>query len=342
MRVLFMGTPEFARVALESLIKNKFDIAGVVTQPDKPVGRKLILTPPPVKEYAIQNHIKVYQPQTLRNEEFFTLLQEIAPDIIVVAAYGKILPKNILDYPRYGCVNVHASLLPKYRGAAPVNAAITRGEKITGITVMHMDEGIDTGDMILKGEAAIGEDDNFGDIHDKLAVIGGELIIEALNQIKSGVAKREKQPETGASYIGMLNNEICEIDWNLTAEEIHNKIRGLSPVPTAFTWLNGKKLKIYQSRIFKDYYSGTEAAEYINKKNGEVIDFYSKHKTIIVKTGDDKRYDNSDCGYVHNDCGNIIEILELQLDGSKKMSAGDFINGRKIEKGAILGESGEK
>jgi len=278
MRVLFMGTPEFARVALESLIKNKIEIVGVVTQPDKPVGRKLVLTPPPVKVCALENNLKVYQPHSLKGEEFAELLNEIAPDIIVVVAYGKILPKNVIDYPKFGCVNIHASLLPKYRGAAPINAAIMAGEKVTGITIIYMDEGIDTGDMILKGELEIGAAETVGELHDRLAELGGELIVEACAQIKAGTAKREKQSEDGASYAGKIDNKICEIDWDLPVEQINNKIRGLSPVPTAFTWLNDKKLKIYKSRIADD---------------------------------------------------GILELLEVQIEGGKRMNSGDFINGRK-------------
>ena len=276
MRVLFMGTSEFARTALESLIRSKFEVIGVVTQPDKPAGRKLVMTPPPVKECAIDHKIPLYQPQTLRGEEFAGVIKEIAPDIIVVAAYGKILPKNIID--EYTCVNIHASLLPKYRGASPITAAIMGGEKVTGITIIYMDEGIDTGDMILKRELEIGNDETFAELHDRLAVMGGELIAEALEQIKSGAACREKQPEDGISYAGKLNNEMCEIDWSLPAKQIHDKIRGLSSVSTAFTWLNGKKLKIYKSRVADD---------------------------------------------------GIIELLEVQIEGGKRMSAGDFANGRK-------------
>ena len=312
MRILFMGTPEFARVALESLIRGKFEVIGVVTQPDKPVGRKLILTPPPVKEFAAANDIKVYQPQTVKGEEFAGLLKEIAPDVIVVAAYGKIIPKNIID--EYACINIHASLLPKYRGAAPISAAVMDGEKVTGITIIRMDEGIDTGDMILKGELEIGENETFGELHDRLAALGGELIVEALNQIKAGTAKREKQPEEGASYVGKTDDALREIDWGLTAVRIHDKIRGLSPVPAAFTWLNGKKLKIYKSKISENILDG----EY---RNGEVININNSGKVIEIKAG-----------------GKIIEILELQIEGGKKMSAADFINGRKIEKGAVLGE----
>ena len=326
MKILFMGTPEFAKVSLESLVEHEnhnFGVVGVVTQPDKPAGRKMILTPPPVKEYALSRNIPVYQPQTLKSDEFYNLLKEINPDIIILAAYGKILPKNILDYPKYGSVNVHASLLPKYRGASPINAAIINGEKTTGITIMYMDEGIDTGDMILKESTEIGECETFGELHDRLAQIGGRLLIEALNQIKNGTAKRAKQPENCISYVNVkkIDDSMCEIDWSAEAIEVCNKIRGLSPSPSAFTWLNGKKLKIYKAKIFKDYYLGAESSDMCGKINGEVIEFYNINKTIKVKTGDD----------------NIIEILELQLEGGKKMSAKDFINGRKIEKGTVLG-----
>ena len=278
MKILFMGTPEFAKISLEYLVKNKFDIAGVITQPDKPAGRKMILTPPPVKEYAVSENLPVYQPQTLKSEEFFDLLKNINPDIIVVVAYGKILPENVIDFPKLGCVNVHASLLPKYRGTAPINAAIINGEKITGLTTIYMDYGIDTGDMILKESLEIGENETFGELHDKLAQLGGKVLVDTLNQIKNGTAKREKQPEDGISYVKKIDNDFCEIDWNLSTKEIHDKIRGLSPLPTAFTWLNGKKLKIYKSRISSD---------------------------------------------------NIIEFLEVKIEGGKRMSAGDFINGRK-------------
>lgn len=311
MKVLFMGTPEFAKISLECLVKNEYNIAGVVTQPDKPAGRKMILTSSPVKEYASGENIPVYQPQSLKGEEFFDLLRTINPDIIVVAAYGKIIPKNVLDFPKHGCVNVHGSLLPKYRGASPINAAIINGEKITGITTIYMDEGIDTGDMILKESTEIGENETFGEVYDRLAQIGGKLLIETLNQIKNGTAKREKQPEIDATAVKKINNDTCEINWNLSAKEIHDKIRGLSPSPTAFTWLKGKKLKIYKSEI------AGRAALGAPFKNGEIIAF---DKGIEIKAGN-----------------GIVKILELQLEGAKKMSAKDFINGKKIEKGTVLG-----
>jgi len=284
MKILFMGTPEFAKISLEYLVENNFDVAGVITQPDKPVGRKMILTPPPVKEFALQANIPVYQPLIVKDENFYELLKSINPDIIIVIAYGKILPKNVIDYPKFGCVNVHTSLLPKYRGTAPINAAIINGEKITGITTIFMDYGIDTGDMIIKESTEIGENETFGELHDRLAQIGGKVLVETLNQIKNGTAKREKQPQTNdESYVKKMNNDTCEIDWSLSAKEIHDKIRGLSPLPTAFTWLNGKRLKIYKSEV----------------------------------------YDG------------ILKILEVQLEGGKKMSAKDFLNGNKIAEGII-------
>lgn len=311
MKVLFMGTPEFAKISLECLVKNKYNIAGVVTQPDKPAGRKMILTPPPVKEYAFSENIPVYQPQSLKGEDFFDLLESINPDIIVVVAYGKIIPKNVLDFPKYGCVNVHGSLLPKYRGASPINAAIINGEKITGITTIYMDEGIDTGDMLLKESTEIGENETFGEVYDRLAQIGGKLLVETLNQIKNGTAKREKQPEINMPAVKKINNDTCEINWNLSAKEIHDKIRGLSPSPTAFTWLNGKKLKIYKSEIAGRDILGAPF------KNGEIITF---DKDIEIKAEN-----------------GIVKILELQLEGAKKMSAKDFLNGKKIEEGTVLG-----
>jgi methionyl-tRNA formyltransferase len=275
-----MGTPEFARVSLEYLVNAGFNVAGVVTQPDKPAGRKMTLTAPPVKDYAAARNIPVYQPDNLKGAEFFALLEGINPDIIAVVAYGKIIPKNVLDFPKYGCVNVHGSLLPAYRGASPINAAILNGEKITGITTIYMDEGIDTGDMILKEPVDIGGDETFGELHDKLARIGGKLLVETLTQIRDGTAVREKQPSGGASYAHKIDSAAREIDWSKSPREIHDKIRALSPSPAAFTFMGGKKLKIYKSRI---------------------------------------------------SAGGIVELLEVQPEGKKRMSARDYLNGRKNE-----------
>ena len=298
MRILFMGTPEFAKISLEHLLKNNFNVIGAVTQPDKPAGRKMVLKPPPVKEFCLQKNMPVYQPQSLKSEGFYELLKNIAPDIIAVVAYGRILPKNVLEYPKYGCVNVHASLLPKYRGANPISAAIEGGEKTTGITTIYMDEGIDTGDMILKEATEIGENETFGELHDRLAKMGGEALAKTLNQIKNGAAKREKQPKTGASHTTKTDEKTREIDWSQDAKKIHDKIRALSPSPAAFTRLNGKKIMICKSEII----SACENALDIGCKGG------------------------------------IVRILELQPEGGRKMSAKDFLNGRKIEKGAIWGE----
>ncbi|MCL2159874.1 MAG: methionyl-tRNA formyltransferase, partial [Oscillospiraceae bacterium] len=288
MKILFMGTPEFAKASLECLIKNNCDLIGVITQPDKPAGRKMVLTPPPVKELALASNIPVYQPQSAKSGEFLELLKTLNPDIIAVVAYGQILPKSVLDYPAYGCVNVHASLLPKYRGSSPIVAAIAAGEKTTGITTIFMDEGIDTGDMILQESIEIGENETHGELHDRLANLGGELLFSTLVHIQNGTAKRQKQPGEGALYTKKIDEKLCEIDWGKTAREIHDKIRSLSPSPAAFARLDGKKLKIYKSEIIQP---------------GE------KKSTLDVLCE-----------------GGVVRILEVQPEGSKKMSAKDFLN----------------
>jgi len=248
-KILFMGTPEFARVSLEQLVGDGFEVAGVITQPDRPAGRKMVLTPPPVKEFALKKDIPVYQPESVRDENFFGLLESVGPDVIAVVAYGKILPKYVLEYPPYGCVNVHASLLPKYRGPNPIAAAIMDGEPTTGITTIFMDEGIDTGDMILKEGIAIGENETFGELHDRLASLGGVVLAKTIVQIENGTAKREKQPDFGVSYTKKMDGAMCEIDWTQPTQKIHDKIRGLSPSPGAFVRDEGKFLKIYRSEI---------------------------------------------------------------------------------------------
>ena len=290
MKILFMGTPEFAKASLECLIKNNCDLIGVITQPDKPAGRKMVLTPPPVKELALAANIPVYQPQSAKSGEFLELLKALNPDIIAVVAYGQILPKSVLEYPAYGCVNVHASLLPKYRGSSPIVAAIAAGEKTTGITTIFMDEGIDTGDMILKESVEIGENETHGELHDRLAKLGGELLFETLVRIQNGTAKRQKQPGEGASYTKKIDEKTCEIDWGKSAKEIHDKIRSLSPSPAAFARLEGKKLKIYKSEMIQP-----------SEKKSDL--------DILCE-------------------GGALRILELQPEGKKRMSAKDFLNGR--------------
>ena len=304
-----MGTPEFAKVSLEYLIDNNYNVAGVVTQPDKPQGRKMILTPSPVKEYALLNNIAVYQPVTLKKQRFRDLLENINPDIIIVVAYGKILPKSVINFPKYGCINVHASLLPKHRGAAPINAAIMQGDEVTGITTIYMDEGIDTGDMILKQEIRIGEDENFGELHDRIAALGGEVLIKTLKQIENGTVNREKQTEDNVSYAKKIDNEMCVIDWDKPSREIHDKIRALSPNIGAVARFENKKLKIFKSEI---------AATPNNLKDSQNGEFAVNGKNFDVKVKD-----------------GVLRIRELQLEGAKRMTAIDFINGRKITGGIL-------
>ena len=226
-----MGTPDIAMECLAALYDAGEEIVAVVTQPDKPKGRGYILTPPPVKVYAMERNIPVYQPATLRDEAFAELLSEINPDLIAVVAYGKILPKSVLDYPKYGCINVHASLLPKYRGAAPIQRVIIDGETVTGVTTMYMAEGLDTGDMILKSYVNIEEDDNFETLHDKLASSGAKTLVDTVNAIKNGEMIREKQDDSLANYAAKIEKSDCKIDFSVSAREVHNRIRGLSPIP---------------------------------------------------------------------------------------------------------------
>lgn len=229
MRILFMGTPDFAVPCLERIHQDGHEVVGVVSQPDQPKGRGHKMTPPPVKEYAVSCGIPVYQPTKLRNGAFLPVLEELKPELIVVVAYGRILPKEILDYPRYGCVNVHASLLPKYRGAAPIQWSVIRGEKETGVTTMYMAEGLDTGDMILKAATPIGETETYGELHDRLSVMGAELLAETIDRIQMGDAPREVQKEEDSCYAPMISKETGHIDWHCSAEEILNLIRGTNP-----------------------------------------------------------------------------------------------------------------
>jgi len=311
MRILFMGTPEFARVSLERLISEKFNICGVVTQSDKPKGRGHKLQPTPVKELAILRDIRIFQPETLKDNAFAETLTALNPDMIVVVAYGKILPKYILDYPKFGCINVHASLLPKYRGAAPIHRCIIDGETQTGITTMHMAEGLDTGDMILKRAVEIGADMMVGELHDELATLGGDVLIETIAKIADGTAPRAPQDDAQSSYAHMLDRDTGRIDWTKSAQEIYNLIRGTNPYPGAFTGYNGEKLKIFNAIVEKN--------TAIGGKPGEIIDIADGK--IAVATGD----------------GTIVAITEVQPLGKKKMTVKDYLNGHKIEVGTVLG-----
>lgn len=301
MKIVFMGTPDFAVPCLEALIKSGYDVCGVFTQPDKPKGRGYALAPPPVKVTALENNIPVYQPTTLKDGEALKILNELSPDCIVVVAYGKILPKDILDLPRYGCINVHASLLPKYRGAAPIQWSVINGETETGVTTMYMDVGLDTGDMIMKKSCEIGENETAGQLHDKLSSLGAQLIVDTLKALENGSATREKQDDSQSCYSPMLDKSLCRIDWNQTAQQVHNKVRGLSPWPVAVASINGKKVKIHQTAKCAD--SGTP---------GEIISL----SPLTVACG----------------CGSVI-INELQLEGKKRMDSGSFLNGHKLSIG---------
>jgi len=252
MNILFMGTPDFAQESLKALYEAGYNIIGVVTNVDKPKGRGMKLVPSPVKQYALEKNIKIYQPLKIRkNEEFLQEVKQIKPDLICVVAYGKILPQELLDIPRYGCVNVHGSLLPKYRGAAPIQWAVLNGDKKTGITTMFMNAGMDTGDMILKQEVKIGEDETTGELWEKLSKIGAKLLVETVKQIENGTEKREKQPEDG-TIAPMLSKEMAKIDWeNKTAMQIKNLVRGLNPIMGAFSYLENKKIKFLKYNVIK-------------------------------------------------------------------------------------------
>ncbi len=293
-----MGTPDFSVPCLDALIKDGNEIAAVFTQPDKPKGRKALLTPPPVKVRALEDNIEVFQPVTLKDGEALSILRKLAPEMIVVVAYGKILPKEILELPVYGCINVHASLLPEYRGAAPIQQAILDGKTVTGVTAMYMDVGLDTGDMLMKTEVCIGENDNAEQLHDKLSAAGAELIVKVVHAAKAGTLVREKQDDSKASYVGVLTKEMSEIDLTKTAQQVHNKIRGLYSWPGAAVKVRGKKVKIHSSRIAQG--SG---------KAGQVLSL----KPLIVACGE-----------------GAVEILELQPEGKKRMDAASFVNGLHI------------
>jgi methionyl-tRNA formyltransferase len=307
MRIIFMGTPEFAVPSLRTLIESEEEVVAVVCQPDKPKGRGLEVIPPPTKVLAEKHSIPVLQPQKIRTDEFFNNIKNLNPDLICVTAYGKILPKNILDLPPYGCINVHASLLPKYRGAAPINWAIMRGEKATGITTMKMDEGMDTGDMLLRREMPIDDEDTGETLSEKLSEMGGEVLIETIKLFKEGRLDPIPQDHSQATYAPMLKKEDGNIDWEKSAEEIKNLVRGALPWPGACTSLERKLLKIYKARVT----SG-------EGKPGEVIK--SESAILRVATGN-----------------GAIDLLEIQIEGGKKLEIESFLRGRKVKEGTILG-----
>ena len=307
MRIVFMGTPEFAVPCLQKLIDCGHEVTGVFTQPDKPQGRKMILTPPPVKELALANSIKVYQPVKMRDGAALEMIKEANPELIIVVAYGKILPKEILEYPEFGCINIHASLLPKLRGAAPIQWSIINGFDKTGVTSMQMDVGLDTGDMLIKGELEISENETAGELHDKLSVLGAEILEKTINSLLAGTLFAEKQNHDEFTYAPMLSKELSPIDWNLSAKEIHNKIRGLSPWPSANAKLCGKTVKIHKSIL-------------TNENGGKPGEIIKADKNLIVSCGD----------------GKCIEIVELQAEGKKSMSAADYLRGNPVKTGTLF------
>lgn len=308
-RVLFMGTPEFAKASLEKLYDTGYNIVGCYTNPDKPAGRGMKLKYSPVKEYAISKDIPVYQPIKVKNnEEVINEIKELNPDVIAVVAYGKILPKAILDIPKYGCINVHSSLLPKYRGSAPMQWAIINGEEKTGVTTMLMDIGMDTGDMLLKKEIAILDTDNLETIHDKLMVIGADLLVETIDKLVEGYIIREKQSDE-FTLAPMINRETTHIDFNKNAREIFNFVRGLSPYPGTF-------MKREDGKIYKVFEVNYECKE-LNGKNGEVINITKD--TLDIKCND---------GY--------IRIKTIQPENSKRMDIVAFLQGNKIELGDLF------
>ncbi len=312
MKIIFMGTPDFAEESLKAIYEAGHKIIGVVTNPDRPKGRGMKMIPSPVKEYAIKNNLKIFQPEKVKNnEEFINELKTLEPDVICVVAYGKILPKEILDIPQYGCINVHASLLPQYRGAAPVQWSVLNGDKITGVTTMYMDVGMDTGDMILKQEVGIGEDETTGELWDRLKAIGGNLLVETLDKIEKGIAPREKQPEN-FTMAPMLSKDMAKIDWNnKTAKEIKNLVRGLNPIMGAYTSLNGKKIKFWKVKVVEDDEIYRENLNFLT--NGTVIVSDSKEGIYIkCKEG-------------------ILKILEIQGENARKMTIQDYLRGNPIQ-----------
>ena len=321
MKILFMGTPDFAKVSLEAVYNSGYEIVGVVTNPDKPKGRGMKMIASPVKEFAIEKNIPVYQPLKVRNNtEFIEEVKSLNPDIICVVAYGKILPKEILDIPAEGCINVHGSLLPKYRGAAPIQWAVLNGDKTTGITTMYMDVGMDTGDIILKQEVEIGEEETTGELWDRLAQIGGELLVKTLQQIEEGTASRTKQGDN-FTVAPMLDKQMAKIDWESKSSiEIKNLVRGLNPIMGAYSILNDKKIKFWkvEALSFEKFAELLEEAiidiEILKQKdNGAVIVSDSK-KGFYIKAKD-----------------GIIKVVEIQGENAKKMNALDFLRGNKIE-----------
>lgn len=314
LRVLFMGTPDFARDSLEAIYNAGHNILAVVTNPDKPKGRGMKMIAPPVKEFAIEHNLKVYQPEKVKgNEEFLKEIKDMNPDLICVVAYGKILPKEILDIPPYGCINVHGSLLPKYRGAAPIQWAVLNGDTITGVTTMYMDIGMDTGDMILKEEVAIGDNETTGELWERLSKIGGKLLVKTIKQIQEKTAPRIPQGDY-YTMAPMLSKEMSKIDWSTkTSNEIKNLVRGLNPIMGAYTMYQTKKIKLWKVDISDNDIEGIDKA-----LPGQILIANDK-EGLYIKTID-----------------GVIKVLEIQGENAKRMNVCDFLRGNHMEVGEIL------
>lgn len=307
MNIVFMGTPDFSVPCLQRLIDDGHNVSAVFTQPDKPKGRGHHMMPPPVKELALKYDIPVYQPQRLRNSDAVEILSKIAPELIIVVAYGQILPKEVLELPKFGCINIHASLLPRYRGAAPIQWCVLNGEKKSGVTSMQMDVGLDTGDMLLTAETEIGENDTAEDLHDRLSVLGAQVMSDTIKLLEKGGLNPEKQDDSLSNYAPMLSKELCPVNWNESAQSVHNKVRGLYSWPCATTELDGKIIKIHKTSL-------------CGKVNGEPGEIVQNDKKIIVACGD----------------GKGIEIVTLQAQGKKAMNAADYLRGNPMEKGKFF------
>ena len=312
MRVVFMGTPDFSVGTLRELVKAGHEVVGVVSQPDKPKGRGKSLMPTPVKEAALELGLPVYQPKKVRDPEFLEVLRELAPEVIVVVAFGQIIPQSILELPPYGCINVHASLLPKYRGAAPIQWAVIDGEPESGVTIMKMDTGLDTGDMITKVVVPIEKDETGGSLFDKLSEAGAKLLVDTLPSLADGTAVYEKQPEESPTpYAAMIQKQLGNIDWKRPAVEIERLIRGLNPWPSAFTKLNGKTLKIWSAQVLNESEKDAAAVP------GTILS--ADAQGLCVKTGQ-----------------GVLNITELQLEGKKRMDTPAFLRGYAVKPKSVL------
>lgn len=316
MRTVFMGTPDFALPTLRALINSRHSVAAVFTQPDRPKGRGKQIVSPPVKDMALAAGIPVHQPVSIKESTVVKEIKQMAPDAVVVVAYGQILPKTILELPEYGCINVHASLLPKYRGAAPIHWAVMNGEQETGVTTMFMNEGLDTGDIILQSRLAIGPTDTAGIVHDRLASLGADLLLETLDQLERGKAPRVPQDEAMASYAPMLTRDDEVIDWADRGDNIINKVRGLNPWPGAFTYYRGKILKIWQVSLDGGHFEHVQG-----QQPGTIVAVNLRRGFSVV------------CGH-----GKVVLVEKVQLQGKRQMSAPEFLRGYQLGVGEALGK----